>query len=185
MARVTVEDCIDKIDNRFKLVLTAARRARDLSAGAPATVDKKKDKDKNPVVALREIAATSIDIEEVDESLIKSLQRFTRREQKALDEDETQNLGNYDSEGQATNNKISDEGDEASEIARHDIASFTAPPTDDHSDAPLGDSMEVHDGGMPAADDNDSTDAEADKNADGDGGSFADVAEDADDDEVR
>ena len=173
MARVTVEDCIDKIDNRFKLVLTAARRARDLSAGAPATVDKKKDKDKNPVVALREIAAASIDIEEVDESLIKSLQRFTRREQKPLDDDETQNL--IDQEGQDRETPDDKISDEASEIARHDIASFTAPPTDDHSDAPLGDSMEVHDGGMPAV--------EADE--DGDGGSFADVAEDADDDEVR
>ena len=86
MARVTVEDCIEKITNRFDLVLTAAQRARGISSGDPITVDR--DNDKNPVVALREIADETISIDEVNEDLVKSLQRMKRREeeQSALDE---------------------------------------------------------------------------------------------------
>jgi len=63
MARVTVEDCVERIPNRFELVLLAARRARDIRAGAPLTVEK--DNDKNPVIALREIAEASIDIDQL------------------------------------------------------------------------------------------------------------------------
>ena len=86
MARVTVEDCIEKISNRFDLVLTAAQRARGISSGDPITIDR--DNDKNPVVALREIADETISIDEVNEDLVKSLQRMKRREeeQSALDE---------------------------------------------------------------------------------------------------
>jgi DNA-directed RNA polymerase subunit omega len=74
MARVTVEDCIDKVDNRFDLVLLAAHRARTISSGAPITVDR--DNDKNPVVALREIADTTISAEDLREDLIHSLQKY-------------------------------------------------------------------------------------------------------------
>ena len=63
MARVTVEDCIDIINNRFELVMLASQRARSLSSGAELTVER--DNDKNPVIALREIAESKIDIEEV------------------------------------------------------------------------------------------------------------------------
>ena len=73
MARVTVEDCIQKVPNRFNLVLLAAHRARGISAGAQLLVDR--DNDKNPVVALREIADDVGDAEELRESLISSLQR--------------------------------------------------------------------------------------------------------------
>ena len=73
MARVTVEDCIEKIPNRFDLVLVASQRARSLSSGAELTVEQ--DNDKNPVVALREIAEETIAIDEVQESLIKGLQK--------------------------------------------------------------------------------------------------------------
>ncbi len=75
MARVTVEDCIDKVDNRFELVLLAGHRARMISAGAPITVDR--DNDKNPVVALREIADETISPGDLKEDLIHSLQKFT------------------------------------------------------------------------------------------------------------
>ncbi|MDF2996940.1 MAG: DNA-directed polymerase, omega subunit [Xanthobacteraceae bacterium] len=75
MARVTVEDCIDKVDNRFELVLLAGHRARMISSGAPITVDR--DNDKNPVVALREIADETISPEDLKEDLIHSLQKFT------------------------------------------------------------------------------------------------------------
>jgi DNA-directed RNA polymerase subunit omega len=73
MARVTVEDCIDKVDNRFELVLLASHRARMISAGSPLTVDR--DRDKNPVVALREIADSTVSPEDLKEDLIHSLQK--------------------------------------------------------------------------------------------------------------
>jgi len=73
MARVTVEDCVDKVPNRFDLVLYAGFRARQLSGGAETLVDR--DRDKNPVVALREIAAKELKPEEVKEEYIKSLQK--------------------------------------------------------------------------------------------------------------
>lgn len=73
MARVTVEDCIDKVDNRFDLVLLAAHRARQVSQGAAITVDR--DNDKNPVVALREIADQTLAPGDLEEDLIHSLQK--------------------------------------------------------------------------------------------------------------
>ncbi len=73
MARVTVEDCIDKVENRFDLVLMASHRARMLSAGAQITVPR--DNDKNPVVALREIAEQRLSPEDLREDLIHSLQK--------------------------------------------------------------------------------------------------------------
>jgi DNA-directed RNA polymerase subunit omega len=73
MARVTTEDCVEKIPNRFELVLLAAQRARNLSRGEELTVDR--DNDKNPVVALREIADETITIEKLQADLLKSLSR--------------------------------------------------------------------------------------------------------------
>ncbi len=73
MARVTVEDCVDKVPNRFDLVLLAGYRARALSGGAETMVDR--DRDKNPVVALREIAAKELTPEDIKEDYIKSLQK--------------------------------------------------------------------------------------------------------------
>jgi DNA-directed RNA polymerase subunit omega len=74
MARVTVEDCIDKVENRFELVLLASHRARMISSGAPLTIDR--DRDKNPVVALREIADQTIAPDDLKEQLIHSLQKY-------------------------------------------------------------------------------------------------------------
>ena len=73
MARVTVEDCVLKIPNRFDLVMLAGQRARDISSGAPLTVER--DNDKAPVVSLREIAGETINIEDLAESLIRGMQR--------------------------------------------------------------------------------------------------------------
>ncbi|HLH12649.1 MAG TPA: DNA-directed RNA polymerase subunit omega [Methylovirgula sp.] len=73
MARVTVEDCIDKVENRFELVLVSAHRARMIASGAPITVDR--DKDKNAVVALREIAEATLAPEDLKEDFIHSLQK--------------------------------------------------------------------------------------------------------------
>ena len=73
MARITVEDCVDKVDNRFELVLLASHRARQISQGAPLLVER--DNDKNPVVALREIANESLSPGDLKEDLIHSLQK--------------------------------------------------------------------------------------------------------------
>jgi DNA-directed RNA polymerase subunit omega len=74
MARVTVEDCIDKVENRFDLVLLASHRARMISSGAPITVER--DNDKNPVVALREIAEQTVAPDDLREELVHSLQKY-------------------------------------------------------------------------------------------------------------
>jgi DNA-directed RNA polymerase subunit omega len=73
MARVTVEDCVERVPNRFQLVLLAAQRARNLSRGEELTVDR--DDDKNPVVALREIAEQTIALDKLEHDLVKSLSR--------------------------------------------------------------------------------------------------------------
>ncbi|HEX5184755.1 MAG TPA: DNA-directed RNA polymerase subunit omega [Allosphingosinicella sp.] len=84
MARVTVEDCVDKISNRFDLVLLSAQRARQISGGADLTIDR--DRDKNPVVALREIAEETVKPRHLEESLIGSLQRVQIDDDEAPDE---------------------------------------------------------------------------------------------------
>jgi DNA-directed RNA polymerase subunit omega len=82
MARVTVEDCIDKVPNRFELVLLAAHRAREISTGAQITVER--DNDKNPVVALREIADETLDRDDLREDYVHSMQKHVE-----IDEPET------------------------------------------------------------------------------------------------
>jgi DNA-directed RNA polymerase subunit omega len=84
MARVTVEDCVTKIPNRFQLVMLASQRARNISAGEALQVER--DNDKNPVVALREIADDLIDHDELEESLIKGLQKFVEMDDPEEDE---------------------------------------------------------------------------------------------------
>ena len=84
MARVTVEDCVDKIPNRFDLVLLAAQRAREISGGAELTIDR--DRDKNPVVALREIADETVRPPLLRETLIGTLQRVLPDDDDAADE---------------------------------------------------------------------------------------------------
>ncbi len=84
MARVTVEDCVTKIPNRFELVMVASQRARNISAGAELEVER--DNDKNPVVALREIAEDHVDQKELEEALIKGLQKFVEMDEPEEDE---------------------------------------------------------------------------------------------------
>lgn len=79
MARVTVEDCIDKIPNRYELLMVAAQRAKDISSGSPITLPK--DNDKNPVIALREIAEETVSIEELQRSLVMGLQKYVEVEE--------------------------------------------------------------------------------------------------------
>jgi DNA-directed RNA polymerase subunit omega len=86
MARVTVEDCIDKVDNRFELVLLAGHRARQISSGASITVER--DNDKNPVVALREIADETLSPGDLKEDLIHSLQKHVEVDEPEIDVDD-------------------------------------------------------------------------------------------------
>lgn len=79
MARVTVEDCVEKIPNRYELLLVAAQRAKDISSGAPIRVER--DNDKNSVVALREIAENQADVEELQRSLVMGLQKYVEVEE--------------------------------------------------------------------------------------------------------
>ena len=94
MARVTVEDCVDKVPNRFDLILFAAQRARQISSGADLTIDR--DRDKNPVVALREIAETTVRPKEMEEAIVNSLQRVRIDE-----EDETEELSSLSEAAEA------------------------------------------------------------------------------------
>ena len=94
MARVTVEDCVDKVPNRFDLVLLAAQRAREISGGAEITIDR--DRDKNPVVALREIADETISPASLKESVVSSLQRVLPD-----DDDEVDDIGSLSQSAEA------------------------------------------------------------------------------------
>jgi DNA-directed RNA polymerase subunit omega len=86
MARVTVEDCVDKIPNRFELVMLAAQRARNISAGAELTIDR--DNDKNPVVALREIAEVTVDFDDLRNGMVQGLQRHVEADEPEEAEDD-------------------------------------------------------------------------------------------------
>jgi len=79
MARVTVEDCVVKVPNRFELVLLAAQRAREITSGAPLTLDR--DDDKNPVVALREIADDTIQLDHLHDSLVRGMQKHVEMDE--------------------------------------------------------------------------------------------------------
>ncbi len=94
MARVTVEDCVDKIPNRFDLVLLAAQRAREISGGAELTIDR--DRDKNPVVALREIAEETVVPKDLQESVVVGLQKILPD-----DEDEADEIGSLSQSAEA------------------------------------------------------------------------------------
>ena len=87
MARVTVEDCVKKIPNRFDLVIAAAQRSREISNGIAIEVDR--DNDKNPVVSLREIASEAVDADSLQERFIRSMQKNLINEENNIEEDET------------------------------------------------------------------------------------------------
>jgi DNA-directed RNA polymerase subunit omega len=105
MARVTVEDCIDKVENRFELVLLASHRARMIAGGAQLTIDR--DRDKNPVVALREIAEQRLAPDDLKEDLIHSMQKYVE-----VDEPEAEAvplLGGGDSDSEISFDRMSEE----------------------------------------------------------------------------
>ena len=118
MARVTVEDCVTKIPNRFELVMTAAQRARDISAGAELTMER--DNDKNPVVALREIADETVDFDGLQETLVKGLQRYVESDEPIEEEMDMRAL-QQDVSGEVGEASESDEVQE-DELTVHDVA---------------------------------------------------------------
>ena len=120
MARVTVEDCVKKIPNRFDLVIAAAQRSREISNGIAIEVDR--DNDKNPVVSLREIAAEAVDAESLQERFIRSMQRNLINEEKNIEDEasleeefaaylnEAKNESTTDQDFIFNKNKLEDEG---------------------------------------------------------------------------
>ena len=94
MARVTVEDCIERIPNRFELVLTASHRARAMQKGELLTIDR--DNDKNPVVALREIADETIDLDKIQQNLVRSMQRYSEQPEVSEQADEAHLIAEED-----------------------------------------------------------------------------------------
>jgi len=86
MARVTVEDCVEKVPNRFELVMYASQRARDIANGSRETLPR--DNDKNPVIALREIAEETLEFEDLQESLVRSLQKHQPFDDDLAEEEE-------------------------------------------------------------------------------------------------
>jgi len=119
MARVTVEDCIVKIPNRFDLVMVAAQRAREIVAGAHLTLER--DDDKNPVVALREIADETVELDELQESIVKGLQKHVE-----MDEAEEESV-EFEISGAA----IGAEGTEAAPASEAPASATPAPVSDE------------------------------------------------------
>ena len=137
MARVTVEDCIEKINNRFELVLVAAHRARGIASGDPLTVER--DKDKDPVVALREIADETIAPESVQEDLVKSLQQMNRREEEQISRDEAASLAQDDMAAFDTTDGTTDPG--AGKQSQPPMSAFI-PPTDTSPEGTFADTAQ-------------------------------------------
>ncbi|MAF68645.1 MAG: DNA-directed RNA polymerase subunit omega [Micavibrio sp.] len=122
MARVTVEDCIEEIPNRFELVMLTSQRARKIGSGSPLTIDR--DNDKNTVVALREIADKTIDQEELKEDLIRSHQRILF----AQDEEDEPVIDLMDGEAEwstMSSKDASDATDSADTPSLEDLAGFS------------------------------------------------------------
>lgn len=136
MARVTVEDCVDKIPNRYELLMVAAQRAKDIEQGSPLCVER--DNDKNAVVALREIAENKVSVENLQKSLVLNLQKFVEVEEPEEEEIEIsaaeKELAELDTQFDASM-LIDDNMDEGMQIHDGDDS------LDDLNDADLSDDM--------------------------------------------
>jgi DNA-directed RNA polymerase subunit omega len=126
MARVTVEDCVLKVPNRFDLVMVSAQRAREIAAGGTLTVER--DNDKNPVVALREIAESSVDIDNLRQSLITGLQKHVETEEP---EEDMMELIASDTNIAGVAYEASSEAEEEMQVESAEGAPEAAPPAGD------------------------------------------------------
>ncbi|MCK5166152.1 MAG: DNA-directed RNA polymerase subunit omega [Rhodospirillaceae bacterium] len=141
MARVTVEDCVTKIPNRFDLLMIAAQRARNISSGGEITVER--DNDKNPVVALREIAEESISFADLEDGIITGLQRYVEVEEPEEDEMDLMQAIHHDVvEDEAEIQAEIEEVEEVKEdvLTVHDVAA-------EEVDAALEDAEKIQEGG--------------------------------------
>jgi len=124
MARITVEDCIDKVENRFELVMAASQRARKIGSGASITLER--DDDKNPVIALREIAEGTVSVPDLKEEIITNHQRFLPQDdtEENIDlmdgEQEWSQLSKAPADGAYAAEEVSEEEDSDSEGASSD-----------------------------------------------------------------
>ncbi len=150
MARVTVEDCIEKVPNRYELLMVAAQRAKDIEQGAPLRVER--DNDKNSVVALREIAEDKVSIEDLQKSLVLNLQKYVEVEEPEEEEIEI----------------VAAEKELADLDAQFDTSMLL--------DEGLDDSMQIRDGDEDSLDDLEDTDL-ADEGFDDSADDFADENE--------
>lgn len=132
MARVTVEDCIEKIPNRFDLVMTAAQRARGIMKGDLPTLER--DNDKNPVIALREIAAETVDNDALNDGIVKKLQRLSAQEEQealveetsAADVDLSEMIGDYsETEGEEAGMHVATAADSEPGFEDVDLSQMT------------------------------------------------------------
>ena len=151
MARITVEDCVLKVPNRFDLVLLAAQRAREISAGAPLSVDR--DNDKNPVVSLREIADGTIKVEDMSQHLIQNLQKHVEKDEPEEDNPELLSAGEdligLESRRSLVDEEIADEvltvggqGVIGGEDDEGDVVAEEEPAAESESDAPESETEE-------------------------------------------
>ena len=129
MARVTVEDCVTRVPNRFDLVLLGARRARDIASGAPLTVER--DNDKNPVVALREIADATIETGALGDEIIRAMQKHVEVDEPEAEMMELSATDLSQLAGEAAKAKSAaedevDEADEAGEEGEEEVAEVEA-----------------------------------------------------------
>lgn len=151
MARVTVEDCILKVPNRFELVLVASQRAREIGSGAPLIVDR--DNDKNPVVSLREIADTDLSLDGLRESLVKNHQKVIELEEDDEDiidvmegESEWAQVSSQAADGEMNAAGLSeDAGDETDSDEADDMDGDDAESDDDLPAGDFADDMAVDD----------------------------------------
>ncbi len=140
MARVTIEDCILQVPNRFDLVVLAARRSRDIASGAPLSVER--DDDKNPIIALREIAGQHVSVEEISESVTQSFQRFVEAddaEEEVTELGAPQNLPSGDPD--TAHDAGQKEPEEQSDPAQQSVASLTVEATEPEISDPSASSV--------------------------------------------
>jgi len=119
MARVTVEDCVLRVPNRFELVMVAAQRARDISSGAELSVER--DNDKNPVVALREIAEEMLELDQLRNELIEGLQKHVE-----VDEPEEDEMDSFAVEGEMVLETVTEDDISEDGMSIHDAADLEA-----------------------------------------------------------
>lgn len=141
MARITVEDCIERIPSRFELVMLAAQRARDISAGAPLTVDR--DNDKGPVVALREIADGTIDLDHLRYELIHGLRRHVDIADEADDEPVLDALGGFGAIDETGGREAAEDVVESDDAGEDELARAIEAARADAEDLPEDDEPDI------------------------------------------